>query len=405
MATAGCRTTSQPVCVQLEAERFTAANPADVVVETSTEVGEHVQTGKQEGWLEFALDVPVAGRYRCEFLVSATTPEASCWLEDYPENPDGRTYNITGMMKIPPADDAESFLVVHRDGAPLNRGLHNVRFHFQGGPVSLDWIRLTLIREHQPTPKTLVQVMSGDEWVQKWSDEFDGSGVPDPSIWTHDIGNWGWGNNEPQYYTENREENARLEDGHLIIEARKNDLGQPWTSARLTTRGKLSFLYGKIEIRAKAPAGQGTWAAGWTLGDAYVDEKSWPYCGEIDILECVGREVDAASGRGVNHASCHTRAYYFKQGNQISSTIPVENMSEEFHTYTVEWYPDRIEALVDGEHYYTYDKTNGEWEWPFNQSQNLILNLAMGGGMGGEIDPNITSQRLVVDYVRVFERK
>lgn len=191
----------------------------------------------------------------------------------------------------------------------------------------------------------------------------------------------------------------------LVIEAHKDDGGHAWTSSRLTTRGKLSFLYGRIEIRAKVPAGDGAWAAGWLLGDAYRDEISWPYCGEIDVCEAVGREIDDTSGDGVNHASCHTRAFYFKQGNHISSQLPVARMSKDFHTYCVEWETDEIRMYVDGQHYYTYDKKGSRDAWPFAEPQNLILNLAMGGGMGGPIDPELTSQRFVIDHVRVFERR
>ncbi len=255
------------------------------------------------------------------------------------------------------------------------------------------------------TPTTLFQSTEGDEWVLVWSDEFDGKSTPREDYWTCDLGNWGWGNNELQYYTEGRPENARQEGGNLVIEARRGDLGQPWTSARLTTRGKISFLYGKVELRAKVPATDGAWAAGWFLGDAYRDEKSWPYCGEIDVLEGVGREIDDATGNGINHASCHTRAFYFKQGNHISNRIDVKAMADEFHTYTLEWYPDRITVALDGEVYYVYDKTNGPLEWPFDKPQNLILNLAMGGGMGGEVDPAAERVRYVIDYVRVFGRR
>jgi beta-glucanase (GH16 family) len=189
----------------------------------------------------------------------------------------------------------------------------------------------------------------------------------------------------------------------LIIEARKNDMGQEWTSARLTTRGKTSFLYGKIEFRGKAPAKDGTWAAGWLLGDAYRDELSWPYCGEIDVLECVGREIDDVTGDGINHASCHTRTYYFKENTSITAVTKVEDMVNTFHTYTIEWKPDGIKAFLDGKEYYTYDKTKDSLEWPFDQPQNIILNLAMGGGMGGAIDPSIDGQQFILDYVRVYE--
>ena len=148
-----------------------------------------------------------------------------------------------------------------------------------------------------------------------------------------------------------------------------------------------------------------TWGAGWLLGDAYRDELSWPYCGEVDIFEAVGREIDDRTGDGINHGSCHTRAYYFKQGNHISSTIPVEGMGTEFHLYAMEWTPRAVKMFVDGEHYYTYDKRADELEWPFDQPQNIILNLAMGGGMGGDIDPGIEAQELLVDYVRVYGRR
>ena len=158
-------------------------------------------------------------------------------------------------------------------------------------------------------------------------------------------------------------------------------------------------------MRAKVPAMDGAWAAGWLLGDAYRDEKSWPYCGEVDLLEGVGKEIDDKTGDGLNHASCHTRAYYFKQGNHISTTRKVENMAGEFHVYALEWLKDKITIEIDGEPYYVYDKTNGPLEWPFDQPQNLILNLAIGGGMGGDVDPKAERAQYVIDYVRVYGKQ
>ncbi len=140
------------------------------------------------------------------------------------------------------------------------------------------------MKRQQNTPNSLKQKMKGEDWELVWSDEFDGQGLPDTTKWSYNIGDWSWGNNEPQYYTEGKLKNARQEDGHLIIEAHKNDDGNAWTSARLSTQGKQSFLYGKIEFKAKVPVGRGTWAAGWLLGDAYGDEISWHYCGEFDFL-------------------------------------------------------------------------------------------------------------------------
>ena len=142
-----------------------------------------------------------------------------------------------------------------------------MKLHLNGKGAKVDWVKFTLMKKHQLTPQTLTQKTDGTEWKIVWSDEFDGEGLIDTSKWTYDIGNWGWGNNELQYYTENRLENARQENGNLIIEARKNDMGEQWTSARLTTRGKVTFVYGRIECRAKVPPNRGNWAAGWTLGD------------------------------------------------------------------------------------------------------------------------------------------
>ena len=385
------------------AETYTA----DLVIEAesfgtsegSVERGENAAVnGGGDSWVTLNVNVKEPGRYKSEVVIKGT---GSAWLEDYHSNPDGRTYNITGAMKVSGATDFERVAI---DGSPLNSGAHDLKLHLSGD-VEVDKVLFTKMIDHQKTPTSMTQSTEGSDWELVWSDEFEGEGAPDLTKWTYDVGNWGWGNNEPQYYTDDRRENARLEGGNLIIEARKNDMGQEWTSARLTTRGKVSFLYGKIEFRAKAPSKDGTWAAGWLLGDDYKDELSWPYCGEIDVLECVGSEIDDETGNGINHASCHTRTYYFKEGTHITEVIAVDDMTNTFHDYTIEWTPDYVKAFLDGEHYYTYDKTKDELEWPFNKPQNLIVNLAMGGGMGGAIDPSIESQQFILDYVRVYERK
>ncbi len=354
---------------------------------------------------DFTVDVPVTGRYRLLLDLEASGP-GTFWVEDYIGNPDGRTYDITGPLAVEEAGKRK-FVV---DGSPLQAGEHRMRMH-GSGVAEAKSLKLELLREHQVTPLILEQSMAGDDpWEVVWADEFNGTGLPDQDKWTHDLGDWGWGNREPQYYTDGDSKNARQEDGVLIIEARPGDAARPWTSARLTTRGKVSFLYGRIEIRAKVPSMDGTWAAGWTLGDDYRDEVSWPYCGEIDIMEAVGHEIDDESGDGINHGSCHTRAFYFKQGNHISETIPVKSMQEDFHVYACEWDADQVRLYLDGVHYYTYDQKATPEAWPFDRAQNLILNLAMGGGMGGEIDPAASAegappQRVIVDYIRVLDRK
>jgi beta-glucanase (GH16 family) len=351
-------------------------------------------------FVDFNLDVKEAGRYRIDFKVKASE-ESSFWLEDYSTNSDERTYNITGSLKAAGLETSTTTL-----GSPLNVGKHPMRLHAKGGDLEIAEVIFTLLRRNKESPETHLQNMKGEEWELVWSDEFEGTGLPDTTKWSYNLGDWGWGNNEPQFYTEKRLQNARQEDGNLIIEAHKNDLGHEWTSARLSTQGKHSFTYGKIEFRAKVPHGRGTWAAGWLLGEAYRDELSWPYCGEIDVLECVGYEINDTTGHGLNHATCHTRAFYFKQGNQIGSEIEVDSMDTKFHTYGIEWHTDRIEAYLDGEHYFTYDKISNEWEWPFATPQNIILNLAVGGGWGGAqgIDPSYDSHQYIIDYVRVYQK-
>jgi len=363
-----------------------------------------IQAGKVQltkaGWLAFELNFPTAGRYKVEVIGSALDSNSTVWLEDYIDNTDGRTYNVTGNLVF----KANSSQTLSVDGSPFNSGTHRFKLHANSA-IKIDKLQFVLLSKHQQTPQYLTQSTEGKEWKLVWADEFETTQI-DSTKWTYDIGNWGWGNNELQYYTKNRQENARIENGNLIIEARKNDMEQAWTSARLTTRGKVSFLYGKIEFRAKVPKEKGNWAAAWTLGDSYIDEINWPYCGEIDILESVGYEV-SEKGDGIAHATVHTPAYYFKINNQISSTKDIKNIVGEFHTYAVEWTPKEIKMLVDDVPYYLYDKNANEKEFPFTKAQNIILNLAMGGGWGGAkgMDSTVVSQKFVIDYVRVFEKR
>jgi len=360
----------------------------------------------KSGWLEYNVQIPETGRYKISLSGSASDSSAvSCWIEDNVYNKDGRTYNITGNMMVKKASVSGTDNVVEKDGTPLVTGPHMMRLHYDTGNVAFSKICFDLIRKHKSSPVVLTQKTTGKEWKLVWSDEFNGTGLPDTTKWTYDIGNWGWGNNELEYYTVNRLENARQEDGNLIIESRKDDGIYPWSSARLTTRGKESFLYGKIEFRAKVPAGRGTWSAGWLLGDEYKDELSWPYCGEIDVLENVGFEMEPKTGSGKTHASVHCGAYYFKLGNQPTSIIDVKNMTDEYHIYSIEWLSGSIAILIDGKKYFEYHDTSNNLTWPFSKPQNLILNLAMGGGWGGAkgMDPEMKSAKFILDYIRVYE--
>ena len=238
-----------------------------------------------------------------------------------------------------------------------------------------------------------------------WSDEFDEPGLPDSSKWLYDVGGGGWGNDEEQFYTEGRLENARVEEGVLIIEARKESWppsrnpSNDYTSARLVSKGTGDWLYGRIEARAKLPSGRGTWPAIWMLptGNAY---GGWPRSGEIDIMEHVGFDP------GVVHGSLHSLAHNWTTETQPTDSISVPEAETAFHTYAVEWTPSSIRFYVDETLYLEAPNPGTGWEeWPFDQPFHLILNIAVGGFWGGQqgIDPDVWPARMEVDYVRVYD--
>ena len=387
--------------VKIEAESFNNSNTDIEIIE---DLGTTYISAKSAGWISLDFNMAIAGRYQTQIKVSSNTnEEVICWVEDYYDNTAERICNISGDLKV--NDTSSGLRLISKDGCPLNEGLHKMKLHFNG-PVHIDWVKFVLLKEYQKTPLVMVQKTEGEYWEKVWSDEFEGSSI-DLSKWSFDVGDWGWGNGENQYYTDNKTENARLEEGKLVIEAIREGNIDEWSSARITTREKVSFLYGKIEIRAMLPPGKGNWAAGWTLGDEYIDELSWPYCGEIDIFQSVGYEMNDETGKGIAHASAQNAAYYFKLGNQPTNTVEVKNMSQKFHTYSVEWTPVDIKFYVDDLLYLTYDDNQSSLSWPFAKPQNIVLNLAVGGGWGGYygIDENIKSQKMIVDYVRVFEKR
>jgi beta-glucanase (GH16 family) len=237
-----------------------------------------------------------------------------------------------------------------------------------------------------------------------WQDEFDIDGLPDATKWNYDFGGNGWGNNELQYYTKANPKNARVENGKLIIEAVKESFNSyNYTSARLITKKKGDWLYGKVVVRAKLPKGIGTWPAIWmlateqTYGTAY-----WPDNGEIDIMEHVGFDPN------VIHGTAHTKAYYFSIGTQKTATTIVATAMSDFHDYILEWTPSEIKISVDDKNYFSFQKESSEWQkWPFDKPFHLLLNIAVGGNWGGQkgVDNSIFPQRMEVDYVRVFPLK
>lgn len=234
-----------------------------------------------------------------------------------------------------------------------------------------------------------------------WQDEFNYTGKPDAAKWSYELGDHGWGNNELENYTD-KIENAKVENGNLVITAIKEQSGkQQYSSARLVSKGKADFTYGKFEIRAKLPKGRGTWPAIWMLasGKSYGN-KGWPDNGEIDIMEHVGFDQDRL------HGNIHTKAFNHAIKTNKGNNIVVKGLSEDFHVYTCEWTPEAVTILVDGNAYFTFKKEAAyQWpEWPFDKPFHLILNVAVGGNWGGQkgVDDSIFPQKMEVDYVRVY---
>jgi beta-glucanase (GH16 family) len=239
------------------------------------------------------------------------------------------------------------------------------------------------------------------EYRLVWADEFERDGAPDPSRWSYDVGGHGWGNKERQYYTADRRENARVEDGHLVIEARREAWkGRAYTSARLVTKGKGDWTYARIEVRAQLPVRRGSWPAIWTLGSR--TPFRWPDDGEIDVMEHVGFD------HGVVHASVHTRRYNHVRGTQRTARTRLAGDAG-FHVYATEWTADRIETSVDGRVYFSFQREpeGGRAAWPFDAPQHLLLNVAVGGNRGGHrgVDDATLPFRFLVDYVRVYQRR
>ena len=242
-----------------------------------------------------------------------------------------------------------------------------------------------------------------------WSDEFSTEGLPDSTKWSYDVGTacnqppgCGWGNNELQYYTEKRQQNARIENGHLIIEAH-NELyleNRSYTSARLVSKNKGDFEYGRVECFAKLPSGKGTWTAFWMLPTNW-EYGGWPLSGEIDIMEYVGYEKDSIYG------TVHTKAYNHGQKTHKGGASYFPDVNTNFHLYAIEWTPEKIDFFVDDNKYFTFENEGKTFEeWPFDKTFHLILNLAVGGTWGGKkgIDNSAFPQQFVVDYVRVYQK-
>ncbi len=247
------------------------------------------------------------------------------------------------------------------------------------------------------------------EYQLVWSDEFDDTAL-NADIWNIEVNGNGGGNQELQFYTD-RPENLRVENGNLVIEARKEAYNnREYTSARVNTRAKKYFKYGKIEARIMFPKGGGTWPAFWMMGNDYP-KSSWPKCGEIDIIEHVGNQPRMAS------FAVHTPEKNGSRGNNWSVRSYMDGLEENYHVYGIEWLEDdfngmdRIYFTIDGERLAmaqeNAEHVDDNFYWPFNKDHFIILNLAIGGTMGGKVDDNMFNSPVLmkVDWVRVYQRE
>jgi beta-glucanase (GH16 family) len=265
-------------------------------------------------------------------------------------------------------------------------------------------IGLAIICDSQTTP---VPAQSTG-WKLVWSDEFNGpnGSAVDGSKWVVETGGEGWGNEELEYYTD-RAANVSIQDGNLVIKAAAEKYTGPdgvtrnYTSARLKTLGKFSRTYGRFEARIKVPHGQGMWPAFWMLGDD-IDKVGWPACGEIDIMENIGKEPT------VIHGSIHGPGYVGSTGIEAPYTLPgKQRFADDFHVFAIEWDPNSVSFLVDQDLYVRRTRADLKpgWKWVFDKPFFLILNLAVGGDCPGNPDSStVFPQSMLVDYVRVYQK-
>lgn len=236
-------------------------------------------------------------------------------------------------------------------------------------------------------------------YEKAWQDEFSGTTL-DAASWTYESGAGGWGNNELQNYT-NRPDNLYLVNGKLVIQAQKESYqGSAYTSARIVTKGKKEFTFGRVDIRAKLPVAKGLWPALWMLGKK-IDQTSWPACGEIDIMELVGLSPNKVFG--TMHWGANTTSH---QSFGTNYALSSGNYSEKFHVFSMVWELDKIEIFMDDISYCKFDKSKvGTAAYPFNEPFFFIFNVAVGGNWPGSPDATTAfPQQMIVDYVRVFKK-
>jgi beta-glucanase (GH16 family) len=252
------------------------------------------------------------------------------------------------------------------------------------------------------TAKGSVVFDGNPNWTMIYRDEFDYEGQPDPAKWTIDPRPKGWINSEQQVYTDPSHDNARVRNGNLVITGKKDfptgDPAAPYSSARVISLGKMQFLYGKAEMRAKLPRARGSWPAFWLMPttNAY---GNWPKSGEVDILEHVGNNFGKAM------CAVHTENKNWTNGGNLGGNQMMPDVDTVYHVYGVEWSPDSLRFTHDGVGFYTYVNPHTDWkDWPFDKPFYVILNIAMGGGMGGQIVDADWPDSMLVDYVHISQK-
>jgi len=309
---------------------------------------------------------------------------------------------LAKSLYVPGASKKHSWLRTSSTGhlfqaVPVNPNAHLcVRVTDRFGNVFLQQV---------PLPEKTTHKVKSDAglWQLVWQDEFDYTGLPDSTRWSYDIaGNKkGWGNNELQHYTAYDSSSVYVKDGLMTIVARKNPIeGKQYTSARMITKNKGDWKYGRVEVRARVPKGNGTWPAVWMLPTDW-EYGGWPASGEIDIMEYVGYKPDTIFG------SAHTKSYNHSIGTQKTAGIFVKDPHLHFYEYSLEWEEDEYRIFVDDQHYFTFkNEQTGYAEYPFDKRFHLLINLAIGGNWGGKfgVDNTLFPHQFEIDYVRIYQK-
>ena len=294
------------------------------------------------------------------------------------------------------ADNAVSYVFEFGNGDIRTVASGVINYQYTSAGTNIYTVTVTATSNSGLTAKKSIQVtvtVQAPVATLVWSDEFNTDGAPDAAKWGYDLGtgSGGWGNSELEYYT-NRPENVIVQGGVLKIKAiKENYSGSQYTSARMLSKNKFAFTYGRVEVKAKLPAGIGTWPAIWMLGSD-IDTNGWPNCGETDIMEHRGSELNKIFG--TLHYPGHAG------GNANGNTKVITNATTEFHIYKLEWTSSTINIYVDDMLYHTVANSTSI---PFNHDFFFILNVAMGGNFAGSVDPLFTNSTMEVDYIRVYK--